>query len=197
MDTNDSLSVKPFLKDKLTTQQCLIVEDHVQARIWLERAVRQAFHSVTCVLAGTVKDGKEALDAAIPDIALIDLGLPDGNGVTLISLLDAERKVRKTKTTIIVSTVMNDDESIFSAIRAGADGYILKEESQTNLVVLLRGIHENKPPLSAPIAMRLLDYFKSDSLEGDPLAPRERQILQLLAKGFTVPKVAEMLGITQ
>ena len=64
------------------------------------------------------------------------------------------------------------------------------------LVGMLQGIYENKPPLSPSIAMRLLSYFKADQDESDPLAPRERQILQLLAKGFTVSRVAEMLGIT-
>ncbi len=174
---------------------CLIVEDHKQARLWLTRAINQAFPEATCLTAQSLKEGKHLIDNKTPDLSLIDLGLPDGNGITLIRLLEANRKAFNIETTVVVSTVMNDDESIFGAIRAGADGYILKEETLAGLVNILQGIYENRPPLSPSIAMRLLDYFKSDP-EEDPLAPRERQILQLLAKGFTVAKVAEMLGIT-
>ncbi len=179
-----------------TLKNCLIVEDHAQARDWLKQAVNQAFNAANCILVGSVKEGRQVIDTTMPELALIDLGLPDGSGVNLISLLDANRRTFGKDTTIVVSTVMNDDESIFSAIRAGADGYILKEETLEGLVSMLQGIYENKPPLSPTIAMRLLDYFKSDTAQADPLAPRERQILQLLAKGFTVSKVAEMLGIT-
>ena len=101
----------------------------------------------------------------------------------------------KTPATIVVSTVMNDDDSIFTAIKCGADGYILKEESREDLVDMLRGIQQNRPPLSPQIAVRLLGHFREKPQDG-LLAPREAQVLQLLAKGFTVPKVAEMLGIT-
>lgn len=175
---------------------CLIVEDHIQARNWLCEACKKAFPDAHLTTAGSVKEGKRLIDERVPDLALIDLGLPDGKGTTLIQLISNQRRLLNSTATIIVSTVMNDDESIFSAIRAGADGYILKEETLDGLVTMLKGIADNKPPLSASIALRLLHYFQSDEAEAGSLAPREKQILQLLAKGFTVPKVAEMLGIT-
>lgn len=179
-----------------TVKHCLIVEDHAQARDWLNKVINQTFPMANCELAASVKEAKACIDKQLPDLALVDLGLPDGSGHSLIQLLDISRRNLKISSTIVVSTVMNDDESIFSAIRGGADGYILKEESMSELVEMLRGINENKPPLSPSIAQRLLNYFKSDQSQEDPLAPRERQILQLLAKGFTVSRVAEMLGIT-
>ena len=173
---------------------CLIVEDHVQARTWLQKALLQAFDTAPPALAGSVAEGISEIDRQLPDLALLDLGLPDGSGTTLIDLLNEKRTKLNVELTIIVSTVMNDDDSIFNAIRAGADGYILKEESLPNLVGMLQGIQEDKPPLSPSIALRLLTHFRAKPGE-EALAPREEQILQLLAKGFTVPKVAEMLEI--
>ena len=178
-------------------QHCLIVEDHAQAREWLKQALHKAFSlNVADVRAvATIAEGKRAIEQQVPDLALIDLGLPDGSGITLIRVLDEFRAMQGKSTTIIVSTVMNDDESIFTAIRSGADGYLLKEETLENLVGMLQGIREDKPPLSPAIAMRLLTHFRAKP-EDDLLAPRERQVLQLLAKGFTVQRVADMLGIT-
>ncbi len=173
---------------------CLIVEDHIQARRWLSETVKKAF-GLDARTTDSVKAARAAIDECFPDLALVDLGLPDGSGIEIISELSAQRFLHDKEVTIIVSTVMNDDESIFNAIRAGADGYILKEESQTNLITMLHGIRENKPPLSPLIAMRLLNFFREESND-QPLAPRETQVLQLLAKGFTVPRVAEMLDIT-
>ncbi|MCB1645369.1 MAG: response regulator transcription factor [Pseudomonadales bacterium] len=176
-------------------QDCLITEDHPQARAWLEKAVKQAFPEASVRTADSVKGALAELRQALPDLALVDLGLLDGSGQDVIRALEAARRQAGAEITIVVSTVMNDDESIFTAIRSGADGYILKEETLDTLVAMLQGIRQNKPPLSASIALRLLNFFRAE--EGDdPLAPRERQVLQLLAKGFTVPRVAEMLGIT-
>lgn len=174
---------------------CLILEDHALARDWLARATGHAFPEATTQTASTIKEARRLIEARTPDLALVDLGLPDGSGLSIINLLCGLRKSVQTRPIIVVSSVMNDDESIFGAIRAGADGYILKEAAQPELISMLQGILEDKPPLSPSIALRLLNHFRAEPSE-DQLAPRERQVLQLLAKGFTVPKVADMLGIT-
>ena len=181
-------------------RHCLIVEDHAHARRWLRTAVEAAFPGAEIREVDSVADALAAMDAALPDLALVDLRLPDGTGHTLIEALDARRQEQAAGTKIVVSTVMNDDETVFAALRQGADGYVLKEEEQDSLTDMLRGIHEDRPPLSAEIATRLLSHFKQapggDADDEHPLAPRERQILQLLAKGYTVAATAEMLGIT-
>ena len=175
---------------------CLIVEDHPHARDWLVKAATAAFPGATLIEALTIKEAREKIAIEVPEVAMIDLGLPDGNGQTLIHELDVLREKRQLELKIIVSTVMNDDASIFSAIRSGADGYILKEEELSSLTEMLKGIQRGKPPLSPEIATRLLQQFKVNKEYKDPLAPREREILQVLAKGYTVAKAAEMLGIT-
>lgn len=174
---------------------CLIVEDHPQAQEWLARAVKEAFHT-TAEICDTVEAANRLLKLRLPDVALIDLGLPDGHGQEVIRTLAKMRQHSTKEVTIVVSTVMNDDESIFSALRAGATGYILKDESQSALIDMLQGIKNGKPPLSPAIAARLLEFFQDESTT-EPLSPRETEALELLAKGFTVPRVGELMGITK
>lgn len=175
-------------------ERCLVVEDHPQARQWLTRAVAESF-GVTAAATGTVAGAREMIEASLPDLAIVDLGLPDGSGHEIIRELARRRGESGHAIRIVVATVMNDDENVFSAIREGADGYLLKEESQANLVAALKGISENRPALSPDIAMRLLDHFRADVHE-TPLTPRETEVLQMLAKGFTIAAVGEYLGIT-
>ena len=175
-------------------KNCLIVEDHAQARQWLARAVKKAF-AVDADVAVSIKTAIASVAKSVPDLVLVDLGLPDGNGQELIEHLVKVRRQQHPSMNIVVATVMNDNASVFSAIRQGADGYLLKEESQKNLVEMLEGIVEDRPALSPSIAMRLLRHFRLEENEA-VLAPREQDVLQLIAKGFTVNRVAEMLGIT-
>ncbi|XOV89105.1 MAG: LuxR C-terminal-related transcriptional regulator [Pseudomonadota bacterium] len=176
--------------------KCLIVEDHATARHWLTQVVMETFAGSEVVAVATVKDAMQFLASGIPDIALVDLGLPDGNGRAVIAAIDSLRRSKDREALIVVSSVMNDDASIFNAIRSGADGYLLKEEPRDTLIEMLRGIYEGKPPLSAAIARKLLTHFRPEDEADTPLRPRETQVLQLLAKGFTVRRVAEMLDIT-
>jgi len=175
--------------------RCLVVEDHARARVWLRDALHRAFEGALVSEAASVAQGRAAIAVGLPDLALLDLGLPDGSGLTLVRELAEHRRRAAANITIVVATVLHDDDNVFAAIRAGADGYLLKEETRDELVSMLLGIREQRPPLSPSIARRLLKHFHGEP-DDDGLAPRERQVLQLLAKGFTVQRVADMLGIT-
>lgn len=175
---------------------CLILEDHPHARDWLCQATAVAFPDVSVKSCETVAAGTRLIGDELPRYALVDLGLPDGSGLDVIHLLDERRRAEMADVMIVVSTVLNDDASLFNAIRAGADGYILKEETLDGLTGMLRGISEGKPPLSASVARRLLTHFRGDEEPGVQLTPRETEVLQLIAKGFTVKKVAQMLSLT-
>ena len=183
----------------------LIVDDHHSARAWLERALKSAFSEAQITTAADAAGGREALSQAIeqlPELALIDLGLPDGDGTSLIALF----KQRAPSAMAIVSTMFDDDAHLFPALRAGAQGYVLKDEPQASLVQLLQGIAGGQPPLSASIARRMLLHFSSASVPApQPQAPpslehlteRENETLRLIAKGYNVPKIAELLGISK
>ena len=186
-----------------TISRVLIVDDHAGARAWLERAARAAFPSCQIATAADVAGAMLAFAQPpenLPDLALIDLGLPDGNGTDLVRAL----KARAPNAIAVVATMFDDDAHLFPALRAGAQGYVLKDETETELVRLLVGISNGQPPLSASIARRVLMHFAAitpqaapAAIVGEHLTDRESDTLKLIAKGFNVPKIAELLGISK
>jgi DNA-binding NarL/FixJ family response regulator len=174
-----------------TPSIALVVEDHASSRQWLLETLEIAFPGITCHDAENVKSANDEIDQSTPDIALIDLNLPDGSGVDII------RRLRQsTDCQCIVTTIYDDDHHLFPALRAGASGYILKEHSKDAIADLLRGIVNGAPPLSPSVARRLLQHYEEPSSKEANLTPREREVLVLIAKGFHVKRVAQLLDIT-
>lgn len=177
----------------IAPRTALVVDDDPQARAWLHAALAQAFPAARIVDAASVREGRVAIRNAPPDLALIDLDLPDGSGVALIELLAKPPH----RTTSVVTTVFADDQHLFPALRAGAAGYLLKDDSIDRLAEVLGQIVLGKPALSAPIARRLLGYFhEPDASAAAALTQREREVLTLLAKGLTINEVGAALAIT-
>lgn len=179
----------------------LIVEDQTPLAQWLEQTLREAFDGIEVSRVDSLLAGRRWLRAlgadSGPELALIDLGLPDGSGVELIRELSAAHP----RCQCIVSTIYADDAHVFPALRAGARGYLLKDQPREKMVAALRGIAAGEPPLSATIARRLLRMFgdepgRAASTE-QPLSPRERETLVLIAKGCRLPEVALHLGVTR
>ncbi len=170
----------------------LVVDDLAPSREWLARSVERAFPGILVQVAADLACARTRLEPR-PDLALVDLGLPDGSGVDLIEVLAARG------TLCVVATVFDDDAHLFPALRAGAQGYVLKDQAQDSLGDLLRGIAAGQPPLSPSIARRLLREFQpAPQAHGEvALSPRETDVLRLIAKGLTVPEVAKMLGLTR
>ncbi|MGZ8379522.1 MAG: LuxR C-terminal-related transcriptional regulator [Gemmatirosa sp.] len=141
------------------------------------------------------------------DLALVDLGLPDGSGVTLIRQLCDAARVHGTGPVCVARTVFDDDHHLFAALAAGAQGYLLKGEPLDVLRARLVAAAQGEPVLSPAIARRVLASFHAAgpvSALAEPLAPpvqspltaREADVLRLAARGLTVPEVANALGVT-
>lgn len=177
-------------------QQALLVEDQHDSRIWLRGVLDLAYPDIQVSEAGSLKQAREELNRIEPEIALVDLGLPDGSGAELI----AEVVERVPSCLCIVTTIYADDAHLFPALHAGARGYLLKEQTQRQLVRLLHRIADGEPPLSPAIAQRLLQLFSpvtvADAREQDDLTPREREVLVLIAKGYKLASVAEALELS-
>lgn len=177
----------------------LLVDDLAPARAWLRSALLDAFPEIRIAEAGSLAESRTALAAlgAAPDLALIDLGLPDGSGLRIIEGLQREQS----PTLCVVSTVFDDDAHVFPALRAGAQGYVLKDLPAAALARMLRGILDGQPPLSPSIARRLLRQFQPATATPQPvtaeaLTARETEVLQLIAKGYTVQQTAAALGLS-
>ncbi len=160
-----------------------------QVRDLLERA--PGFH-----FAGHFRDGGRALES-IPglavDLVLMDLNLPDRPGAECIRLLKQQQPERK----IAAFTVYEDEEMILAALRAGADGYMLKDTPPDLFLAELRVIHLGGASLTPRVARKIAGHDTADTARVSPaLTNREREILNLTAMGFSAPEIAEELKIS-
>lgn len=176
----------------------LIVEDLAENRLWLSETLEQGFPCIALHCATTVAEARTWLaGAASPDIALIDLGLPDGCGIELIELLNRQSP----RTMCIVATIYDDDAHLFPALRAGARGYILKDQGRDEAARLLQGIAAGQPPLSPGIARKILSSFQAPTPKVCPdlpaLTPRESEVLRLISKGMTLVETARLLQLSR
>ena len=149
----------------------LILEDNPAAREFLGRVVRESFSdTITIVEAGDLETARRAVSIAGGaqgyhgvdpfKLVLVDLELPDGSGLELLE------ELRQYPATKIVTTLYSDDEHLFPALQAGADGYLLKEDRFELLVEELQKIVRGEPPLSPAIARRLLGHFRTNTRTG-------------------------------
>lgn len=179
----------------------LIVEDNDEALAWLESCLVDAFPGCVVSVARSIREARYRISSAGEDfdIALVDIGLPDGNGIELVRLLaDSAPECLS-----VVTTIYDDDEHIFHAIAAGAGGYLLKYHETERLVELLKRILDGEPPLSPAIARRMLGALKvrpqpaTDDADAAALTPREEEVLGLLGRGFQMSQVATALEISR
>lgn len=169
----------------------LIIEDIPKVAAEMEARLAQAFPNIHTATVGSLAAARKILSTYEPQIALLDLGLPDGEGIALL------RDGLLADTMVIVTTIFDDDEHLFDALRAGAQGYLLKDEPDLEFVDALRGAASGRPPLSARMARKMIAFFNLRNREGEArLSTREQEVLSLVARGYSVRKVSEMLGVT-
>ena len=189
------------LKSSLEPASVLILEDRPETLAWLTSIVNETFPEATITTAETQKQALTQIMIQRFDLALIDLGLPDGNGHNVI------RKIRQqsTDTYIVVATIFNDDKHLVSALQAGANGYLLKDEDRETLKAHLMGIASARAPLSNKALDQVLEHISRSNGTGSiddassprvTLTPREEEVLQLVAKGYNVTESAGLLGLT-
>jgi DNA-binding NarL/FixJ family response regulator len=177
----------------------LLLEDLPEIRTWLKALVTQVFTSAQIVECARVHDALAQVSAQKFDLALIDLGLPDGSGVDVVSAL---RESQPEALSVIV-TIHDDDDHLFPALQAGAYGYILKEQSRELITEQLQRISQGEPPLSPSIARKVIAYFaamnkpQANALPHVQLTERESEVLLRVAKGFTLPEIGVQLGLSR
>jgi RNA polymerase sigma factor (sigma-70 family) len=152
-----------------------------------EFEVKGGFPTTAAALAGIPKLN--------PDIVILDINLPDANGV------ECARQLKSIcpNLQILMLTVYEDTESVFSALRAGASGYLLKQTPIEELLAALREIYRGGSPMSSHVARKVVQSFKEDDVvnhEVESLSPREREVLELVAEGCLFKEIAEKLGVS-
>ncbi len=181
-----------------TKRKIVIAEDHTILRAGL-RALLSGQNGLEVI--GEAGDGREAvrkIDTLQPDLLLIDLSMPKLNGIDAIR----EIKSRHPEIKIIVLTVHKSDEYIIAALKAGANGYMLKDASQNELLLAIDYVINGKTFLSPSISDKVVDAFLNTDKKDKPaavldnLTAREREILKLVAEGNTNKKIADHLCIS-
>ena len=188
----------------MTISVC-IVDDNKDIRSALEQIILMA---EGYTLAGSYADAEEALQKipeANPNVVLMDINLGDGE-----SGIDCVRQLKPQYPEILfmMCTIYEEDEKIFEALKAGANGYILKKTAPGKLLDALRELHEGGAPMSSQIARKVVNAFQaktSADTGGATIAPkaisvlsnRENEILELLARGMLYKEIAARLFISQ
>jgi DNA-binding NarL/FixJ family response regulator len=185
-------------------KQILLLEDLPEIRAWLKVLALQVFPGAQISEASRIHDALELVNAVRFDVALVDLGLPDGSGVEVVQAL----REKQPDVQSVVVTIHDDDDHLFPALQAGAFGYLLKEQSREQLSEQLHRISQGEPPLSPSIARRVIQYFTAQARHQPPLQPdtvtphvqltdRENEVLLRVAKGFTLPEIGLQLNLSR
>jgi DNA-binding NarL/FixJ family response regulator len=179
----------------------LLLEDLPEIRAWMKALVTQVFPKSVISEASRVHDALGLVGAIKFDLALIDLGLPDGSGVDVVAALRESQPEAQS----VVVTIHDDDEHLFPALQAGAFGYLLKEQARELIAEQLKRMSGGEPPLSPSIARRVISHFAAQAKPREQFATmphvaltdRENEVLLRVAKGFTLPEIGVQLSLSR
>lgn len=180
----------------------LIVDDHAIVRYGMGVLLADANDLTLCGEAGTVDEAFEKIHALQPDVAVIDIILHDQSGLDLIRQLRAEENLnRQSKMPILVMSMHDEATHAEKALRAGAQGYIMKEDADEILLEALRTVLSGKLYVSGNISEKLLRTYVEGDNGGEPggiesLTPREKEIFICMGQGLTTRKIADQFNLS-
>jgi DNA-binding NarL/FixJ family response regulator len=165
----------------------LIIDDHPVVRLGLRTMLESEEHIVVTGTAGSVREGLQEVQKIEPDVVLMDLRMPEMEGIEAIGEL---RRVAE-KIRILVLTNYDEEDYIFRALKAGAMGYLLKNTPQEEIIHAVEMVHQHQSCIPPNIARRLTEAIASEEL-----TQRELEVLKLAADGLTNKAIADRLFIS-
>ncbi len=178
----------------MSSPRVLIVDDHELFRAGVRAALER--HLEIAGEAGTVEDAVTAIEREAPEVVLLDVHMPDGGGVEVIRRSAA----RELRTCFLALSVSDAAEDVIAVIRAGARGYVTKNIDAAELADAVRRVNEGDAVFSPRLAGFVLDAFAGPApqpeTELDALTPREREVIQHIARGYMYKEIALRLEIS-
>lgn len=180
----------------------LIVEDNTATRERIERAITQENRFNVIAAVGSYQEAVDIIQVTPPDILLTDLDLPDGNGIDLIKML---RLPNDKQQLAIVISIFGDGIHVIDALKAGASGYLLKDDNFIEINDAITQMVNGGSPMSPSIARHLLTELNftpvkpnhaTDGQNEGVLSKREHEVLILISKGYSTKEIAKMLGLS-
>jgi DNA-binding NarL/FixJ family response regulator len=183
--------------DPPDAKRIVIVDDHPLFRKGLEQLIHSDGAFAVCGEAGNAAESMDVIRKLNPDLAIVDLSLPGANGIELIKNIRAEFP------NLPILVLSMHDESLYGlrALRAGANGYVMKHEAMANVVHAIHEVFSGRPYLSPAMAAQVITKFAKKSSEGesdavDRLSDRELEILELIGKGTEIRQIANLLHLS-
>jgi len=172
-----------------------IVEDRKATREGLEAIINLSSDCRCVCTCSTAEDALRVLPQHQPTVVLMDIQLPNMSGIECV----AQLKKLLPEVQVVMVTVYEDPDRIFSALRAGASGYILKRSAPEQVLTAIHDVLTGGAPMSGEIARKVIGHFQNQSTlasEVEKLSPREREVLELVAHGFANKEIGGRLSIT-
>lgn len=176
----------------------LVVDDHTLFREGLIALLGAASDTEVVGEAGTGREALDRMDELSPDVLLMDIMMPDMNGIEATRRLRADHPGVE----VVMLTMLEDDDSLFAAMCAGAHGYILKGADTAEVLRTVRAVGEGEALFGPAIARRLTSFFQHAEGSGMKVSPfpqltdREREVLDLIAEGLDNQRIASRLFIS-
>ena len=176
----------------MTRPRVVVIDDHGDVRAGIRSYLSERY--TVCGEAADIADGIDQVLTCRPDVVVLDVHLPSGHGSRVVSAVKQQLDHVK----VLAFSVSAEREDVASMLRAGVDGYVLKSTFGEQLVDLVDELLDGETPVSPQIAGFMLDIGDAiDPTEMDPLTPRERQVVELIARGYTYRRVAHELTVSE